>query len=259
MRRRPGRCCPGAGAEGGSGGAVPEAFATLRRRVRGQNHTRGQGARRRPARHPQREAPASPGADPRRALRQGEQGVRRRRARAADRADRALRPQRDRRRRDRGPEDAAPRRAQGLPAAPDPRHDHARRLPRGAARPADPGDGRSSTSSASRPARRSAASSSRSRASSTSRRCRRTIPEYIEVDISSLELGDSLRLQDVAAVAGVTFLDDPAETVIANCSSPRGLTEAEEAADEALAAEASAESAAAADADADDDAAPDEE
>ena len=30
------------------------AFATLRRRVRGQNHTRGQGARRRSARHPQR-------------------------------------------------------------------------------------------------------------------------------------------------------------------------------------------------------------
>lgn len=80
------------------------------------------------------------------------------------------------------------------------------------------------------------------------------VPEYIEVDITGLELGESLRLQDVAAVKGVTFLDDPAETVVANCSSPRGLTEAEEAADEALAAEASAESAAAADA-----AAPDEE
>ena len=42
---------------------------------------------------------------------------------------------------------------------------------------------------------------------------------------------------------GVTFLDDD-QTVIANCSSPRGLTEAEEAAETALAAEASAESAA---------------
>ena len=70
------------------------------------------------------------------------------------------------------------------------------------------------------------------------------IPEHVEVDISGLELGDTLRLQDVALIEGVTFLDDPAETVIANCSSPRGLTEAEEAADEALAAEASAESAA---------------
>ena len=74
------------------------------------------------------------------------------------------------------------------------------------------------------------------------------IPEHIEVDVSSLELGDTLRLQDVPAIAGVTFLDDAADTVIANCSSPRGLTEAEEAADEALAAEASAESAAAAEA-----------
>ena len=76
------------------------------------------------------------------------------------------------------------------------------------------------------------------------------IPEHIEVDISSLELGDALRLQDVAAVPGVTFLDDAADTVIASCSSPRGLTEAEEAADEELAAEASAESAAAAEEDA---------
>ncbi len=78
------------------------------------------------------------------------------------------------------------------------------------------------------------------------------LPEFIEVDISGLELGESLRLQDVAAVAGVTFLDD-ADTVIANCSAPRGLTEAEEAADEAVAAEASAESAAQADAAAADD------
>jgi large subunit ribosomal protein L25 len=70
------------------------------------------------------------------------------------------------------------------------------------------------------------------------------IPEHIEVDISALELGDTLRLQDVPAIEAVTFLDDPAETVIANCSSPRGLTEEEEAAEEALAAEASAEFAA---------------
>jgi large subunit ribosomal protein L25 len=74
------------------------------------------------------------------------------------------------------------------------------------------------------------------------------IPEFIDVDLTGLELGESLRLHDVGAVKGVTFLDDLDETVIANCSSPRGLTEAEEAADEALAAEAAAESAAAADA-----------
>lgn len=71
------------------------------------------------------------------------------------------------------------------------------------------------------------------------------VPEHIEVEIGTLELGDTLRLQDVGLVSGVTFLDDP-EMVIANCSSPRGLTEAEEAAEAELAAEASAESAAAA-------------
>jgi large subunit ribosomal protein L25 len=87
------------------------------------------------------------------------------------------------------------------------------------------------------------------------------IPEHIEVDLSRLELGENVRLQDVAAIAGVTFLDDPFETVIANCSSPRGLTEAEEAAEEALAAEASAEFAAQAEAAAEPDGgvAPDEE
>lgn len=73
------------------------------------------------------------------------------------------------------------------------------------------------------------------------------IPEHIEVDVSGLELGDTLRLQDVPEIEGVTFLDPP-DTVVANCSSPRGLTEAEEAADEAIAAEAAAESAAEADA-----------
>lgn len=70
------------------------------------------------------------------------------------------------------------------------------------------------------------------------------LPEFIEVDLSSLELGEALRLEAVPAVEGLTFLDDPVETVIASCSAPRGLTEAEEAADAELAAEASAQSAA---------------
>jgi large subunit ribosomal protein L25 len=77
------------------------------------------------------------------------------------------------------------------------------------------------------------------------------VPEFVEVNVSGLNVGESLRLEDVAPVEGVTFLDDPAGTVIANCSMPRGLTEAEEAAEEALAAEASAESAAEAEAAAD--------
>ncbi len=51
------------------------------------------------------------------------------------------------------------------------------------------------------------------------------IPEFVEADISSLELGDTLRLKDVKPVAGVTFLDDFEETVIANCTSPRVVEE----------------------------------
>ena len=61
------------------------------------------------------------------------------------------------------------------------------------------------------------------------------VPEYVEVDLSGLDVGDILRLQDVPPVAGVKFLDDPADTVLATCSAPRGLAELE--AEEAEAAE----------------------
>jgi len=54
------------------------------------------------------------------------------------------------------------------------------------------------------------------------------IPEHIEVDLGGLEVGDILRLEDVAPVEGVTFLDDPHETVIATCSAPRGIGVEEE-------------------------------
>jgi large subunit ribosomal protein L25 len=59
-----------------------------------------------------------------------------------------------------------------------------------------------------------------------------SIPEHVEVDISTLELGDLLRLSDVPLIEGVTFLDDP-DTVLANCTAPRGLLEDEEAEAEA--------------------------
>jgi large subunit ribosomal protein L25 len=55
------------------------------------------------------------------------------------------------------------------------------------------------------------------------------IPEHVEADLSGLEVGEILRLEDLPAIEGVTFLDDPHETVIATCSLPRGLSEAEEA------------------------------
>jgi large subunit ribosomal protein L25 len=46
------------------------------------------------------------------------------------------------------------------------------------------------------------------------------VPESIEADVSGMEIGDTLRLEDLAQIEGVTFLDDPHETVIANVSAP---------------------------------------
>jgi large subunit ribosomal protein L25 len=54
------------------------------------------------------------------------------------------------------------------------------------------------------------------------------IPEHLDADISELEVGGTVRLADLPAIEGVTYLDDP-ETVLANCSIPRGITELEEA------------------------------
>jgi large subunit ribosomal protein L25 len=55
------------------------------------------------------------------------------------------------------------------------------------------------------------------------------VPEHIDVDVSGLDVGDVLRLEDIPQVDKVTFLDDPHETVIATLTIPRGLVEAEEA------------------------------
>lgn len=68
------------------------------------------------------------------------------------------------------------------------------------------------------------------------------VPEHIDVDIGVLEVGDVLRLADVPAIEGVTYLDDPHETVIATVSMPRGYAELEEA-EAAAAEEAAAEGA----------------
>jgi large subunit ribosomal protein L25 len=46
------------------------------------------------------------------------------------------------------------------------------------------------------------------------------IPDQIAVDVSGLEMGDSLRLADIPAPDGVTFLDDPESTVIASVTVP---------------------------------------
>ncbi|HEY0388783.1 MAG TPA: 50S ribosomal protein L25 [Gaiellales bacterium] len=46
------------------------------------------------------------------------------------------------------------------------------------------------------------------------------IPDQIVVDVSELDIGGSLRLVDIPALDGVTFLDDPESTAIATVSAP---------------------------------------
>lgn len=68
------------------------------------------------------------------------------------------------------------------------------------------------------------------------------VPEHVEADISALEIGGTVRVADLPAIEGVAYLDDP-ETVLANCTIPRGIIELE-AAEAAEAAEAEAAEAA---------------
>jgi len=56
------------------------------------------------------------------------------------------------------------------------------------------------------------------------------IPEHLELDITAMEIGDSLRVADLPPREGVTYLDDP-ETVLANVAQPRVEEEPEEAAE----------------------------
>ncbi|HEV3478386.1 MAG TPA: 50S ribosomal protein L25 [Gaiellaceae bacterium] len=58
------------------------------------------------------------------------------------------------------------------------------------------------------------------------------VPERIEVDISDMQMGDTLRLADVPPMEGVTFLDDPDETVLATVTLPTRVEEPEEAVEE---------------------------
>jgi len=69
------------------------------------------------------------------------------------------------------------------------------------------------------------------------------IPEHIDVDVTAMEIGDVLRLEDITAPEGSTFLDDLHETVIVSVTMSRAFAELEQAEAEA-AAEAEAEAAA---------------
>jgi large subunit ribosomal protein L25 len=58
------------------------------------------------------------------------------------------------------------------------------------------------------------------------------IPEHIEADVTPMQIGDTLRLADLPALAGVTFLDDPEETVLATVTAPSVFEEPEEVLEE---------------------------
>jgi large subunit ribosomal protein L25 len=53
------------------------------------------------------------------------------------------------------------------------------------------------------------------------------IPEHVDLDVSGMAIGDTLRLADLAAIEGVTFLDDPDETVLATVTLPTREVEPE--------------------------------
>jgi large subunit ribosomal protein L25 len=92
------------------------------------------------------------------------------------------------------------------------------------------------------------------------------IPQHVKVDVSTLDLGESIRVADLPVTEGVTYLDDP-ETVVASVMAPQAEVEEEpvegeegEAAEgEAAEGEGDAETTAEGDEPAADDAAPTEE
>jgi large subunit ribosomal protein L25 len=52
------------------------------------------------------------------------------------------------------------------------------------------------------------------------------VPEHLDLDVSGMEMGDTLRVADLRVPAGVTLLDDP-ETVIATVTMPTRVEEPE--------------------------------
>src|ERR671936_2907767 len=53
------------------------------------------------------------------------------------------------------------------------------------------------------------------------------IPEHIDLDVSGMAIGDTLRLADLAPIEGVTYLDNPEETVLATVTLPTRVEEPE--------------------------------
>ena len=53
------------------------------------------------------------------------------------------------------------------------------------------------------------------------------IPEHLDLDVSRMAIGDTLRLVDLPVQEGVKFLDDPEETVLATVTMPTRFVEPE--------------------------------
>ena len=53
------------------------------------------------------------------------------------------------------------------------------------------------------------------------------IPEHLDLDVSGMAIGDTLRLADLPAREGVTYLDDPEGTVLATVGLPTREVEPE--------------------------------
>jgi large subunit ribosomal protein L25 len=53
------------------------------------------------------------------------------------------------------------------------------------------------------------------------------IPEHLDIDVTGMAIGDTLRLVDMPAQEGVKFLDDPEETVLATVTMPTRFVEPE--------------------------------
>jgi large subunit ribosomal protein L25 len=67
------------------------------------------------------------------------------------------------------------------------------------------------------------------------------LPEHVEIDISALNIGDSIKIADLAPIPGVKYVGDP-DTMLASVAQPKGPTAEEEAAEaEALEAAEAAE------------------
>src|ERR687883_527037 len=63
------------------------------------------------------------------------------------------------------------------------------------------------------------------------------IPEHLDLDVGDMGVGDTLRLADLPASEGVTYLDDPEGTVLATVTVPTQVVEPEELLEEEEVAE----------------------